>query len=123
MAITLLLPINLHANSISLITGICLSLSFLMMPAFSGLPGLLITSSAFKMNDCYEDVKLKPFVALKGKIPYKVTGNVIKGQYVVASDDVPGFGYGVTDLTFELSKKMVGIALENSVDGVVNIKV
>ena len=105
------------------IVGIGGSAEITVYKAGLNIAGVISTNPAFKMNDCYEDVKLKPFVALKGKIPCKVTGNVIKGQYVVASDDVPGFGYGVTDLTFELSKKMVGIALENSVDGVVNIKV
>jgi hypothetical protein len=87
------------------------------------LAGVISTNPGLKLNDDTNEVKLKPFVALKGKIPCRVIGNVIKGQYVIASEDVPGFGYAVNELTFELSQKMVGVALDSAIDGLVNIKV
>ena len=46
MAITLLLPIYLNANSISLMIEIFWALIFLTIAAFSGIPGLLIISEA-----------------------------------------------------------------------------
>jgi len=109
-----------------------------------GLPiaGVVSTAPAFKMNDdVAEDHTKMPLVALKGKIPVKVSSNVSKGDYMLASETNPGEAYGVItmdkeitvgDVTFtirdpDMEKRFIGIALEdytiNTVTNTVNIKV
>lgn len=61
------------------------------------------------------------FVALKGKIPVFCEGDVQKGQYCIA---VPGGkvqGVQKSDVTSDLD--IVGVALEDSADGMVMVKV
>jgi len=92
------------------------------------LAGVVSTNPAFKMNDnTNENHTLMPFIALKGKIPVKTSVNIRKGQYVLASDTVPGECYGVDTLTFDMSLKLIGTALEdyfvNTVVNTVNVKV
>lgn len=106
------------------------------------LAGVVSTAPAFKMNDdIIEDHTMMPFVALKGKIPVKVSTNVTKGDYMLASDTVPGEAYGVITMDKEITingvsftirdpdmeKRFLGIALENyyinNVTTTVNIKV
>jgi len=85
------------------------------------LAGVISTNPAFKMNDIHNDNEFRPFVALKGKVPCKVSSPVRKGQYIIAGKD--GLGYGVISIPDNLRDSVVGIALEDSIDNVVNIKV
>lgn len=104
--------------------------------------GVISTAPAYKMNDDpNEEHTLLPFVALKGKIPVKVSTNVTKGDYMLASDEVPGEAYGVitmdkeitiSGVTFtikdpDMERRFLGIALEDYTVNVnyntVNIKV
>lgn len=104
--------------------------------------GVISTAPAYKMNDDpNEDHTLMPFVALKGKIPVKVSTNVTKGDYMLASDEVPGEAYGVitmdkeitiSGITFtikdpDMERRFLGIALEDYTVNInyntVNIKV
>jgi hypothetical protein len=52
-----------------------------------------------------------PFVALKGRVPVKITGQANKGDYILA--DADGKGIAVSSLeTFEQQQRLIGIALE-----------
>ena len=92
------------------------------------LAGVVSTNPAFKMNnDTDENHTLMPFIALKGKIPVRTSVNITKGQYVLASDVKPGECYGVDTLTFEMSLRLIGVALEdyyvNDIVKTVNVKI
>ena len=109
-----------------------------------GMPvaGVVSTAPAFKMNDdIIEDHTMMPLVALKGKIPVKVSTNVTKGDYMLASTTIPGEAYGVITMDKEIiiggetiiikdpdmDKRFLGVALEdytiNTTYTTVNIKV
>ncbi|RKX82165.1 MAG: hypothetical protein DRP70_16805, partial [Spirochaetes bacterium] len=55
--------------------------------------GIISTNPAFKMNSDAGDDTTHPFVALKGRVPCKVTGPIKKGQKLVTSE-VPGHARG-----------------------------
>jgi len=61
------------------------------------------------------------YIALKGRVPCKINGSAIKGQYIIADDN--GCGIAVNDYTFEQSKRLLGVAISNSKNGIVEIKV
>lgn len=61
------------------------------------------------------------FIALKGKIPVKCISNVKKGQYCLAEKGGVVIGVDYFDANYTL--KVVGVALENSKDGMVMVKV
>ena len=61
------------------------------------------------------------YIALKGRVPCKIIGTASKGQYIIASNN--GIGVAVDDYTFEQSKLLLGIAINDSKDSVVEIKV
>jgi hypothetical protein len=51
--------------------------------------GVISTNPAFRMNEDAGDDIAYPFVALRGRVPCKVTGSVRKGDRLVTSD-IPG---------------------------------
>ena len=75
-------------------------------------PGLIINAEAQGQ-----------FVALKGKVPVKCKGDIKKGQYCVAV--AGGFVEGKSSEAFVSSDmlRLVGIALENSKNGFVEVKI
>jgi len=73
-------------------------------------PGYMLNSEAYGQ-----------YIALKGRVPCKIIGNAVKGQYIIASND--GFGEAVNDYTFEQSKILLGIAISDSKNSIVEIKV
>ena len=92
------------------------------------LAGAISVKPAYRMNDENYgndnsiESKMNPFVALKGRIPVKVNGDVKKGQWVVADRDGKGRGvdYGTPGInTFDI----IGIALGNSENGEVEVKI
>lgn len=82
------------------------------------LAGVVSTAPGFKLNSELED---GTYVTLKGRVPCKVQHEVKKGQYVIAQDN--GLGMGVDDYSFETSKLLLGVALSDSKDNVVEIKI
>jgi hypothetical protein len=78
----------------------------------SGLP-------AFRMNADGEG----QYIALKGKVPVKCINDVKKGQYCIAKEAGMAEGKDKADLTQLDYLNIVGVALEDSVNGMVNIKV
>jgi hypothetical protein len=77
-------------------------------------PGLMLNSEA---GDGYQ------YVALKGKVPVKCHKTVNKGQYCVAFDDGKVIGVDKSDLLENEKLNIVGVALSNSDNGIVMVKV
>ena len=89
--------------------------------AVSTKPGVRMNDMGIE-NDKSKRSKMNPFVALKGRIPVHVNGDVKKGQWVIADRDGKGKGvdYGTPGInTFDI----IGIALSDSKDGEVEVKV
>ena len=95
-----------------------------------GMPilGVISTSPGVKMNDMeIEDDnslegKMNPYIALKGRIPCKVNGDVKKGQWLIPDIDgkCKGIDYGTSGIN---SHEIIGIALSDSENGEVEVKV
>ena len=96
-----------------------------------GMPvaGAVSTNPAYRMNEHIDYLdddsiqsKMNPFIALKGRIPVKVNGEVKKGQWVVADRDGKGKGvdYGTQGIN---NHDIIGIALGNAENGEVEVKV
>ena len=82
------------------------------------LAGVVSTKPGLKIN---ADGKGQ-YICLKGMVPVKCLGEIKRGMYCIARD---GVVYGVCkhELTWELSLDIVGIALHDSEDGEVMVKV
>ncbi len=78
--------------------------------------GVVSTAPGYKLNSAADGI----YIALKGRVPCKINGSAKKGQYIIADDN--GCGVAIDDYTFEQSKLLLGIALENGTN-VVEIKV
>jgi hypothetical protein len=84
------------------------------------LAGVVSLYPGFKMNNT-ELTKDWPFVALKGRVPVKITGQANKGDYILA--DADGKGIAVSSLeTFEQQQRLIGIALETG-RGSIEVKI
>jgi hypothetical protein len=84
------------------------------------LAGVISTAPAVFMNNNENTQTDKHlYVALTGRVPCKVNGDVKKGQYIVIDKD--GKGKGV-DMPFN-PLLVVGVALSDSIDGIVEVKV
>lgn len=78
----------------------------------SGEPGMMLNSESEGQ-----------YVALKGKVPVFCKGQVKKGQYCVANLDGKVIGVDKGDLMVHEQLEVVGVALEDSKDGTVMVKV
>ena len=72
--------------------------------------GVISENPAFRMN---EDLEGGVFVALKGRVPVRISGTVRKGQRLVASKD------GVATAGVRHASDVFGVALEDGTDGLV----
>lgn len=100
-----------------------------------GLPvvGIISTKPGVKMNDMgienlnSKKSKLNPFIALKGRVPAFVTGEdgaVKKGMWLIPDPEAVGKCKGVPYGTPGIgSHEILGIALCDSKDGEVEVKV
>ena len=79
--------------------------------------GVVSTNPAAMLNSDLDG----QYVALKGRVPCKISGTATKGQYIIASEN--GVGVAVDDYSFDQSKLLLGIAINDSKDSVVEIKV
>ena len=96
-----------------------------------GMPllGVISTNPAVQMNDMgiapgsnSKKARMNPFIALKGRIPCKVSEDVKKGQWVIPAGDgmAKGVDYGTPGIN---SYEIIGIALADSANGEVEVKV
>ena len=96
-----------------------------------GMPllGVISTNPAVQMNDMgiapgskSKKARMNPFIALKGRIPCKVSEDVKKGQWVIPAGDgmAKGVDYGTPGIN---SYEIIGIALSDSENGEVEVKV
>ena len=97
-----------------------------------GLPmvGVISTEPGVRMNDMgiendkSKKAKMNPFIALKGRIPAFVSGDVKKGMWLIPDPEAVGKCKGVPYGTPGInSHEIIGIALSNSENGIVEVKV
>jgi hypothetical protein len=81
------------------------------------LAGVVSTAPGYMLNSEIDGT----YIALKGRVPCKIVGSAVKGQFIIANNN--GFGTAVNDYTFEESKKLLGVAISDSENGIVEIKV
>lgn len=77
--------------------------------------GVISTDPAFRMNDNPgDDDKVKPFVALSGRVPCQVKGKIKKGERLVTSD-IPGVAMRLDTTFFHdgMIYMVIGRALED----------
>lgn len=83
------------------------------------LAGVISEKPGFKLNEESEG----QYVALKGKVPVLCEGDIFKGQYCIAVNGGKVIGIYKEDLTQADQIDLVGIALDNSSDGMVTVKI
>ena len=101
-----------------------------------GLPmvGVISTNPAVQMNDMgikpgskSKKAKMNPFIALKGRIPCKVSGEdgaIKKGMWLIPDPEAAGKAKGVPYGTPGVGHhEIIGIALSDSKDGEVEVKI
>ena len=84
--------------------------------------GVVSTNPAYLMNSKLQS-NYPVSVALRGRVPCKVTGNVNKGD-VIITGDVPGYGMVAADPQNLSPLQIIGRALGNKLDagqGIVEI--
>ena len=81
--------------------------------------GIVTTKPGFVLNgDVINSNDISVGIALSGKVPVKVVGKVYKFDKLVSSRKFPGCARRKS--WYDLFKKPIGIALEDSHDGKVN---
>lgn len=83
------------------------------------LAGVISELPGFRLNEEGEG----QFVALKGKVPVKCKGIVTKGQYCLAVDGGKVIGVDKDDINDAELLDIVGVALDDSEDNTVMVKV
>jgi hypothetical protein len=83
------------------------------------LAGVISGQPGFQLNSESDG----QFVALKGKVPVFCEGDITKGQYCVAINGGKVKGYNKSDIIESQHFDIVGVALEDSKDGQVVVKV
>ena len=85
--------------------------------------GVVSMKPAFAMNEEAGSNDTHPYIALQGRVPCKVKGDVAKGDILVASDDS---GIATKWMDADSDPRMtayIGIAISDAVDGMVEVKV
>ena len=85
--------------------------------------GVVSTKPAVMMNAEAGNSQTHPFIALQGRVPVKVTGEVKKGDILVASDIAGTATAWNNDDADPRMTAYVGIAIADAVDGFVEVKV
>ena len=85
--------------------------------------GVVSTKPAVMMNAEAGNSQTHPFIALQGRVPVKVTGEVKKGDILVASDIAGTATAWANDDADPRMTAYVGIAIADAVDGFVEVKV
>jgi hypothetical protein len=95
------------------------------------LAGVVSEKPGFRMNDKLSETdedynnydSYNPFIALKGRIPVLIIGTAKKGDYILAYTNGKGIAINKKDLPQNYNLTLIGIALSNSKDGQVEVKV
>ena len=82
------------------------------------LAGVVSENPGFRLNESCDG----QFIALKGKVPVICKSEVLKGQYCIAFDGGV-IGKNKKDISFEDTLNIVGVALEDSKNNTVMVKV
>ena len=85
--------------------------------------GVVSTKPAVMMNSEAGNSQTHPYIALQGRVPVKVTGEVKKGDILVASDIAGTATAWDNDNADPRMTAYVGIAIADAVDGFVEVKV
>ena len=85
--------------------------------------GVVSTKPAVMMNSEAGNSQTHPYIALQGRVPVKVTGDVKKGDILVASDVAGTATAWNNDDADPRMTAYVGIAIADAVDGFVEVKV
>ena len=85
--------------------------------------GVVSTKPAVMMNSEAGNSQTHPYIALQGRVPVKVTGEVKKGDILVASDIAGTATAWNNDDADPRMTAYVGIAIADAVDGFVEVKV
>ena len=88
-----------------------------------GIAGVVSTKPAVMMNSEAGNSQTHPYIALQGRVPVKVTGDVKKGDILVASDVAGTATAWDNENADPRMTAYVGIAIADSVDGFVEVKV
>jgi len=87
------------------------------------LMGVCSTEPAYLLNT---DIDAKHFapLALKGRIPVRVTNDAFRGDYIIVDDNESACGRAVQSLEgIDREKFYIGICITNSNDGICEVKV
>lgn len=85
--------------------------------------GVVSTKPAVMMNSEAGNSQTHPYIALQGRVPVKVTGEVKKGDILVASDIAGTATAWDNENADPRMTAYVGIAISDAVDGFVEVKV
>lgn len=82
--------------------------------------GIVSTNPAYKLNSDAGTDKTHPYVALKGRVPCKVVGNIKKGDMLITSAQ-PGVACAMVSADFFDPNAVIGRALEDYASGLVGV--
>ena len=91
--------------------------------ATTAVAGIVSKKPAYMMNSEAGSDETHPYIALKGRVPCKITGPIKKGDLLVASGMNPGYATAKQDN--DSSDAVIGKALENfpGPEGIIEVKV
>jgi len=87
--------------------------------------GIVSTNPAYMMNKDAGNDKTHPYIALKGRVPCKVIGNIKKGDLLTTSG-TPGVACAMTDSDWANPNAVIGKALEDyssGLPGIIEVKI
>lgn len=85
--------------------------------------GVCSTAPAYLLNVNIDAEHFAP-LALKGRVPVKITGDALRGDYIIVDSNEPGKGKAVSNLDgVDKEREYVGICISNSLDGICEVKI
>ena len=113
---------NNYVSGTVLIVGGINEVTITSIRANTAVAGIVSTSPAYTLNAQAGDDTTHPYIALKGRVPCKVIGPILKGDLLVTSS-VPG--YAERAHTNDHPNAVLGRALEEfgGNDGVIEVMV
>ena len=90
------------------------------MLASTKVVGIVSTDPALKMNSAAGNSDTHPYIALKGRVPCKVIGEINRGDLLVTSDKA---GYAKRSLGVPMIGTVIGKAIGNNESGEGTIEV
>jgi hypothetical protein len=87
--------------------------------------GIVSTNPAFKLNSDAGTDETHPYIALKGRVPCKVIGNIKKGDLLITSA-MPGVACAMTNPDLSDPNAIIGKALQDyssELPGIIEVKV